>query len=105
MVAHETYANALVTKGNGYPLWQPDPGEYAPVDLGDVGCIYEGAFVKLFNVSKDIHDRSNRLGLPFGHSPLDIGDILYKTPLPKAPEYISSDGVSKKGVDLSVTFG
>jgi hypothetical protein len=105
MVAYETYASVLVTKGHGHPLWEPDPGEYASVDLGDVGYLYRGAFVKLFNVSKDIHDSSNQSGLPHGHIPLHIGNILRLTPLPKAPEHISSEGVSEKGADLSVTTG
>ncbi|KIM76680.1 hypothetical protein PILCRDRAFT_12564 [Piloderma croceum F 1598] len=105
MVAYETYANALITKGHGHPLWEPDPGEYAPVDLGDVGYLRKGAFVKLFNASKDIYDYSNRSGLPRGHRPLFIRDILRQTPLAKAPEYISSEGVQKKGAELAVTAG
>jgi len=60
------------------------PCEYAPVELGDVGYFHEGAFVKLFNASKDIHSWSNRLGLPEGHTSLQVGDIVCKTPLPKA---------------------
>jgi hypothetical protein len=105
MVAYETYASALVMKGHGHPLWEPDPGQYAPVELGDVGYLYEGAFVKLFNVSKDIDDPSNRLGLPCGHSLLQIGDVLRKSPLSKAPEYISSEGVSDMGADLCISSG
>jgi hypothetical protein len=105
MVSYETYAHALITKGHGHPLWQPDPGEHAPIDLGDVGYLYEGAFVKLFNVSKDIHSWSNRLGLPHEHTPLQVGDIVCKTPLPKAPEYISSEGVSEKAIGLIATTG
>ena len=98
MVAYETYANALLTKGHGRPLWEPDPGEYAPVELGDVGYLCKGAFVKLFNVSKAIDDRSNRLGLPRGHQPLCIRDILRKAPLPKAPKYISTEGVRSRNI-------
>jgi hypothetical protein len=105
MVAYETYASALIMKGHGHPLWEPDPGQYAPVDIGDVGYLHEGAFVKLFNISKDIHDWSNRLGLPRGHTPFHVGDILPKSPLPKAPEYISSEGVCDKGADLRITAG
>jgi hypothetical protein len=105
MVAYETYANALIIKGHGYPLWEPNPGEFAPVELGDVGYLRNGAFVKLFNASKAIDDLSNRLGLPRGHHPLRIGDILRQTPLAKAPEYISSEGVRKKGAELAATAG
>jgi hypothetical protein len=105
MVAHTTYANALLSKGHGHALWEPDPGEYAPVELGDVGYLYKGAFIKLFNASKDRDDWSNRLGLPTEHVPLRIGEILRKMPLAKAPECISSEGVSNLGMDLSVRAG
>jgi hypothetical protein len=106
MVAYETYANALIIKGHGNPLWEPDPGEYAPVELGDVGYLYKGAFIKLFNASKAIDDLSNQqLGLTRGHHPLRIGGILRQTALAKAPEYISSEGVRKKGAELAATAG
>jgi hypothetical protein len=105
MVAYETYANALITKGHGRPLWEPDPGEYAPVELGDVGYLYRGAFVKLFNASKAIDDPSNQFGLPRGHDPLPIRNILRNTPLPKAPEYIATKGVRSRGAELTVTTG
>jgi hypothetical protein len=105
MVASETYANALVSQGYGHPLWEPDPGEYPPVELADVGYISDGGFIKLFNTSAGINDPSNSLGLPPGHNLLSIGRIQRRAPLPKAPEYISSEGVSEKGVDLSLTAG
>ena len=59
MVAYETYAASLVSKGHGYPLWEPDPGECAPVELADVGYTSEGGFTKLFNASAGIDDPSN----------------------------------------------
>ena len=105
MVAHITYANALFSKGHGYPLWEPNPGEYAPVELADIGYLRDGGFVKLFNASRPRDDWSNRLGLPDGHNPLQVGDIHRKEPLPKRPEHISSEGVSGIGGDFSVTVG
>jgi len=102
MVAYETYANALATKGHGHPLWEPDPGAYDPVDLGDVGYLDKGAFVKLFNAS---NNSGNRLGLPPGHIPLHISNILRRTPLPKEPEYVSSEGIRRQGADLTATAG
>jgi hypothetical protein len=105
MVAFDTYSNSLVSQGHGHPLWEPDPGPYAPVELADVGYIFKGAFVKLFNASKDTDDWSNRLGLPEGHIPLPAGNILTGTPLPKKPEYIASEGVSEMGADLIVKAG
>lgn len=105
MVAHTTYANALISKGYGYPLWEPDPVECAPVELADVGYISEGGFIKLFNGSKSIDDWSNRLGLPEGHTPFPVGEIQRRMPLPKKPEHIASEGVSEMGVDLGVIAG
>lgn len=105
MVAHEAYAAALVSKGHGHPLWQPDPGVYPSVELADVGYILDGGFIKLFNASVGVEDPSNSFGLPVDHTPLHVGQIQRKTPLPKTPEYISSEGVSDKGVDLSITTG
>lgn len=42
MVAYTTYAKALFPKGHGHPLWEPDPGEYAPVEIADVGYVSDG---------------------------------------------------------------
>jgi hypothetical protein len=105
MVAYETYATSLVSKGHGYPLWEPNPGERAPVELADVGYTSGGGFMKLFNAAAGIDDPSNSLGLPEGHTPLIVSQIKNRNPLPKAPEYISSEGVSEKGGDLSITAG
>jgi hypothetical protein len=104
MVACETYASSLIAKGHGYPLWEPDPGEYPPVELADVGYISDGGFIKLFNPSR-IDGPSNSLGLPEGHTLFPVGLIHHRAPLPKAPEYISSEGVCETGVDLSVIVG
>lgn len=98
MAAHTMYENALLSKGHGFPLWEPDPHEYAPVKLADVGYISQGGFVKLFNVSTTEDNWSNRLGFPNGHTPLLVGDIKCGAPLPKQPEYISSEGVSERGL-------
>ena len=107
MVAHITYANALISKGLGCPLWEPTPGEYAPlaVELADVGYLCDGGFITLFNVSKARDDLSNQYVLPDGHIPLQVGGIQRKEPLPKRPEHISSEGVSKIGADLSFMAG
>ena|SRR5882762_322020 len=106
MVAHEIYAASLVSKGHGHPLWEPDPGESPPVMLADVGYISDGRFIKLFNVSRGVDDLNNIYGLPQGHMLLKIGRTEpSRTPLPAAPEYISSEGVSESGVGLDITAG
>ena len=105
MVAHETYAACLVSKGHGHPLWQPDPGEFPADEIADVGYVLDGGFIKHWNVSVGVNDPSNSFGLPADHVPLSVGQIQRKTPLPGKPEYISSEGVSHTGADLSITAG
>jgi hypothetical protein len=105
MVAYETYANALITKGHGHPLWEPDPGDDPDVELGDVGYIHDGRFIRLFNASAGSDDPRNYLGLPQGHSPLPVGRTTRRTPLPKEPHYIASEGIQSTGADLSITAG
>lgn len=102
--AHETYAKALVPKNHGYPLWEPDPGSNAAVELADVGYLWEGVFMKLFNASKGGDDPSNRFGLPEGHVPFTVGEVLRRTPLPKE-EHISSEGVCDLGASVELTGG
>lgn len=105
MAAHHIYAKSLISKCHGYPLWEPDPGEFEPVSLADVGYISSGGFVKLFNASLEPGDPRNRLGTPEGYTPLIVGNITRRTPLPKAPDYISSEGVKRIGADLSLSGG
>jgi len=104
MVAYETYANALITKGHGHPLWEPDPGGDPGVELGDVGYIHDGRFVTLFNASAGSDDPRNHR-LPQGHSLLPIGRMIHRTPLPKEPRYVASKGIKSTGADLSITAG
>jgi hypothetical protein len=47
----------------GYPLWDPDPGEYPHVEIGDVGFTRRGKFHRLFNTLLSEDDPSHeRLG-------------------------------------------
>lgn len=105
MVAYETYANALITKGHGHPLWEPDPGEFAPVEIADVGHVLNGGFIKIFNASSDAPNLSNQFGLPPGFSPLPVGPIQCRAPLPKTPKYIFSEGVSEIGANIGLGSG
>ncbi|KAI9445965.1 hypothetical protein H4582DRAFT_2163098, partial [Lactarius indigo] len=57
----------------GHALWDPDPGQYPPVQVGDVGYIRNGKFHRLFNalLSAD-HPSHKRLGTPPDHEPLQL---------------------------------
>lgn len=95
---HETYTKALLPKGHGQALWEPDPGTNAPVKLADVGYLQNGAFIKLFNPSEAADDPSNLFGLPLEHQPCNVGPIQRRNPLAGGiPIY--SEGVSELGMD------
>jgi len=77
-----------------------DPVECAPVELADVGYISEGGFIKLFNASREADDQNNRLGLRDSIPDFLLVRFSAGMPLPKRPEYISSEGVLEMGADL-----
>ncbi|KAH9163728.1 hypothetical protein EDB89DRAFT_482398 [Lactarius sanguifluus] len=55
----------------GHALWEPNPGEYPPVEVGDVGFIREGQFHRLFNaLLPEDHESHERFGVPDDHEPL-----------------------------------
>ncbi|PCH36243.1 hypothetical protein WOLCODRAFT_166779 [Wolfiporia cocos MD-104 SS10] len=47
--AWDIYARLLSQKGYGYPLWSPEPLEQGEIDIGDVGWIQDGRFIRLIN--------------------------------------------------------
>ena len=64
------YAEQLVSRGHGHPLWHPEPfTSFGAVELGDVGYVSEGAFVRLFNALRSAQDRANARGVPQGFAP------------------------------------
>jgi len=86
---HEIYAEQLGLLGfYGHALWQANPHNEPPVDIGDIGYIEAGAWVKLFNATKPPEDISNRHGLPQDHIPLTTGRLLERS-LPATQPIIS----------------
>lgn len=55
-------------------MWKPNSGDlYDRVSIGDVGYVYEGAFIRMFNVSLPWDDESNRtFGIPDRYDPLSF---------------------------------
>ncbi|KAI0370551.1 hypothetical protein BV20DRAFT_1073972 [Pilatotrama ljubarskyi] len=47
----DVYSKLLFRRGQGYPLWEPEPTRAGEVLIGDVGHIYQGAFYRLFNAT------------------------------------------------------
>jgi hypothetical protein len=93
------YVHELVHLGNGYALWEPNPGNDPEVELADVGYLEDGAFIRLFNASKDCGDVSNSLGVPERYEPLKVGKFKERGPLPQYPEPIQSRSVTSECVN------
>ena len=64
---------AIAHPAFGHALWEPDPGEFPPVEVGDVGFIRDGKFQRLFNALLPADDPSHqRRGVPEYHEPLPL---------------------------------
>lgn len=83
--ASEIYANKLTAIGNGYALYDPSPADHDGVEVGDVGYLHEGAFIRLFNIFD-----SHYGGVTLSSEGLDrAGTLWRRTPL--APGLYCSD--------------
>ena len=56
------YQEQLSSLGYGTALWEPSPIKnfYDQVSIGDVGYIRNGLFYRMFNVTRDWNDASNK---------------------------------------------
>lgn len=68
------YADQLVGKGYGLPLWQPDPPREGEIQIGDVGVLDDGRFIRLFNAMQNARHILNINGVPKGFKQLHIKD-------------------------------
>ncbi|KAF8522838.1 hypothetical protein JB92DRAFT_2886182 [Gautieria morchelliformis] len=77
--AWETYYQQLSSARRGHAVWNADPGEEPAVEIADVGYMEMGAFIRLFNASKEIGDTYNKFGTPEGYEPIDVGPVRHGT--------------------------
>ncbi|EKM58779.1 uncharacterized protein PHACADRAFT_248869 [Phanerochaete carnosa HHB-10118-sp] len=68
----EIYASSLQTLHLGHALWYPEPHETGEPQIGDVGFVYEGAFVRLFNLDASAPDKA----VKFWDPPFEITEPL-----------------------------
>ncbi|EKM58725.1 uncharacterized protein PHACADRAFT_182971 [Phanerochaete carnosa HHB-10118-sp] len=69
--AWSVYAEQLVGRGYGLPLWHPEPTlEQGEIKVGDVGFVSEGQFIRLFNAMNSEEDPINAGGVPKGFAVL-----------------------------------
>lgn len=66
------YCDGLTRLGYGTPIYEPDPGRFEHVQIGDVGYVepYTGHFHRVFNVFYDEKSPINRFGIPESFEPL-----------------------------------
>ena len=70
------YRDQLTALSHGLALWNPDPPKkiYSNVEIGDVGYLHEGTFIRMFNVKLPWdHPSNGLLGKPEPYDPLDCG--------------------------------
>ena len=94
----EIYASQLVHLLYGHPLWYPEPEESGEVDIGDVGNIDGGKFVRLFNACCAEDDAVNtRHGVPAGFVRLQLpdGQRRKQDGIVKPGDALRSDSVHK----------
>ncbi|KAF9461572.1 hypothetical protein BDZ94DRAFT_1138614, partial [Collybia nuda] len=78
--AHDIYVDQLRDLRRGLPLYHPEPRAEGPVEIGDVGYIKDGAFRRVFNVSKTASDPVQRFGVPDDFVQFDLGATGARAP-------------------------
>ena len=80
MAYYDTYRDQLASLLRGHALWEPDPsGLYDQVQVGDVGYVREGHFLRLFNALLSADNHAQVHGVPEGFFPLNIGPANIRT--------------------------
>ena len=75
------YQEQLAGLYRGIALWHPNPVKHlydcGQVSIGDVGYLYDGDFIRMFNVLLPWDDSSNeKLGKPDEYKPLEFGPFV-----------------------------
>ena len=92
--ASTIYAKKMDFMRAGYALWCPEPhSKSGEVQIGDVGCIDEGAFIRFFNVLPDAQPVPGWNGVPS----FDVSE-----PLPPQASFID-ERRSPAGAQVYVT--
>ena len=94
------YVAELTTLGYGLPLWSPSPTETGQVRIGDVGRIKNGAFYRVFNVTRPAnHPLNQRYGVPDGFEVLVYDKKLKQKRKNHVPAVLCSNRASKIEID------
>ncbi|EKM57385.1 uncharacterized protein PHACADRAFT_255108 [Phanerochaete carnosa HHB-10118-sp] len=100
----EIYASCLSTLHEGHALWYPEPHASGEPQIGDVGFIRKGAFIRLFNLDTSAPEKKVIEWDP----PFEITEPLPQGVLkidprrrPLVPAHYRSHGVESKQAHAS----
>ena len=105
---YDTYREELgkAYPGFGHALWDPNPGDQDPVEVGDVGFIRQGHFHRVFNALLPAnHPSHERFGVPEGHEPLRLTVTNHTHRGDLTPNTFHSHGVTVRSGGLQVLAG
>ena len=95
---YDTYRELLVKAypGFGTALWDPSPGNFPPVEVGDVGFISDGSFHRLFTAleNKDHSSNTTSYCVPDHYEPLWAKPGHIRRGVHTGPSIFQSQGVS-----------
>ncbi|KAK7053704.1 ribonuclease III [Favolaschia claudopus] len=104
------YSRLLLAKGQGYPLFHPQPYDDLPLEarqngtqIGDVGTVTtDGSFDPIFNICKSAGDPLNRFGVPDGFEQVMLNpeDIAPKNMYYSPGTDISNTKINKRRLDI-----
>lgn len=108
-LAAHTYAEQLLRRGHGYPMWFPEPSVNGLGDIliGDVGYIFDGSFVRLFSATLPAEHPINKNGVPDSFKLLQLGSgaLVRKAYAYLQPGAICSRSVRRVEASLQVAAG
>ncbi|EKM58873.1 uncharacterized protein PHACADRAFT_248974 [Phanerochaete carnosa HHB-10118-sp] len=99
------YSSSLETLCLGHALWYPEPHVTGEVQIGDVGFIRDGAFVRLFNLDTSAPEKKVKFWpIPFEDiEPLPPSVLqIDSRSSPLVPDHYCSHGVEGKEIHASV---
>jgi hypothetical protein len=97
MADYDIFREQLAIKypSYGHALWEPCPRKpETPVQVGDVGFIRGGNFIRLFNALLPADDPSQELGVPEYHEPLVLNMLDHYNRSSLNHNNYCSDGIS-----------
>ncbi|KAI9439505.1 hypothetical protein H4582DRAFT_1812255 [Lactarius indigo] len=99
MAQYDIFRDQLAIKypTYGHALWEPNPGGlYHAIEVGDVGCVLKGKFLRLFNALLPAdHPSHQQSGVPEFHEPLRPSLADHIDSGTRGPENFCSFGITE----------